>query len=383
MARIKAPERHNNPGSISLRGKLIHYPTLERGYIALNSLLLRRYNKLTPLQIFKKYAPEYYRDKNGRLRKTGNNPLNYAKIVVAEMQKQGFNVDINSVMDFTDPKIRGAFCVGISQGESSKILGPYPTEKENIAYVRQIAEDFSLSKEAKLTKLKTRDVVSGRLVKSDDNKTKKRAFMAKLRDFEKAVDLRDIPQDTRLAEAKTLPDQKAQVTRKRAKSTRPTARNNYNNPGQLCSLRTRRPIKYSSLEKGYEALADCLKKSYSNLTCQEIWKKFTGLKRADGDKLMKVLKEQGVIVSKETKLDLKDPRMLASLTYAVATLRSGGKPLGGEIEARECIASALGVDMNKMRMAENAPAPDHLRQNAEPVHASGKVPLSIPAKERT
>ncbi len=102
-------ERNNNPGCIKGRT----YPTLEEGYEALNSLLVRKYNNRTCYDIFQEYAP--YSD--------GNNPREYADFVIKNLRERGLDVDDNTRLDLSNPEMLQELTIAISKMENSKVLG--------------------------------------------------------------------------------------------------------------------------------------------------------------------------------------------------------------------------------------------------------------------
>lgn len=368
MARQNAPIRNNNPGGI--RGAKGRYKTKAEGYMALNSLLYRRYNYRTALEIFSEYAPKFEIVKGKRIR-TKNDPEVYAKNVIAYLRAEGFDVNDKTILDLTDPKLRGALTCAIARQEGGnksikKELAMSCAEKYNPATDRNIR--YSGTERRKQKYLATRKATS-----TPAKKTEPKPLADKVEALEKQVDrgvagadgvkhapaeklkVETTPEEKRVA-SKESEKQEQKTAMVQKKPSRPTARNNWNNPGLICSLRTRRPKRYASLQEGYVALTELLKEGYSNLTPQEIWKKFTGLRRAKGDKLLDALKKQGLEINADTKLDLNNPEVLGKLTFAVAELRSGGKALGGEVEARQCIASVLGLK-DATRLAKELPQP--------------------------
>ena len=124
-----AGERNNNPGCIMGKNGLRKYATLEDGYYALNSLLLRRYNNKTCYEIFTKYAP--YSD--------GNNPRKYANFVIKELQAKGIDVTDSTKLDLSNPYVLQELTLAISKMENGKVLG-------GATFARNCASNFSAGK---------------------------------------------------------------------------------------------------------------------------------------------------------------------------------------------------------------------------------------------
>ena len=106
--------RNNNPGCIRSGKGYAKYATLEEGYLALNSLLYRRYDCMTLREMFALYAPSG--DGN-------NNPSLYAKNVLAYLRNKGYEIDFNTRLDFSDPQFRADMTMAISMQENGRILG--------------------------------------------------------------------------------------------------------------------------------------------------------------------------------------------------------------------------------------------------------------------
>ncbi|MBR6729907.1 MAG: hypothetical protein IKL90_00995 [Alphaproteobacteria bacterium] len=106
--------RNNNPGCIRSGKGYAKYATLEEGYIALNSLLYRRYDRMTLKEMFQIYAPS----SDG-----SNNPSLYARNVLTYLQNQGYEIDFNTRLDFSDPDFRAAVTMAISIQENGRVLG--------------------------------------------------------------------------------------------------------------------------------------------------------------------------------------------------------------------------------------------------------------------
>lgn len=124
-----AGERKNNPGCIMGKNGLRQYASLEEGYYALNSLLLRRYNNKTCYEIFKKYAP--YSD--------GNNPRRYADFVINELRSKGINVNDSTKLDLSNPYVLQELTLAISKMENGKVLG-------GANFARNCASNFAAGK---------------------------------------------------------------------------------------------------------------------------------------------------------------------------------------------------------------------------------------------
>ncbi len=105
--------KNNNPGCIRSGKGFAKYATLEEGYIALNSLLYRRYDRMTLKEMFQIYAPSG----------DGNNPSKYAKDVLNYLRSKGYKMDFSTRLDFSDPDFRAAMTMAISEEESGKVLG--------------------------------------------------------------------------------------------------------------------------------------------------------------------------------------------------------------------------------------------------------------------
>lgn len=120
--RIPRGIRNNNPGCLRMPGTngkrdkegYAIFDTFEAGYYALNGCLYRVYNGKTLRQIFKHYAPAS---------EVGNEPGEYSLMVAATLKKMGYNVGVNTPLDFSDPNIRAAVVVGIAKVECGKIPG--------------------------------------------------------------------------------------------------------------------------------------------------------------------------------------------------------------------------------------------------------------------
>ena len=106
--------RNNNPGCIRSGRGYAKYATLEEGYLALNSLLYRRYDCMTLREMFAIYAPSG--DGN-------NNPSLYARNVLAYLRSKGYDIDFNTRLDFSDPEFRAAMTMAISKQENGRVLG--------------------------------------------------------------------------------------------------------------------------------------------------------------------------------------------------------------------------------------------------------------------
>ena len=120
---------------------------------------------------------------------------------------------------------------------------------------------------------------------------------------------------------------------------RPCERNQHNNPGRICVRgRTQR---YQTLKAGYEHLTTLLHNNYNNLSCQAIVKKFMGGNLKHTHRLVTYLRQMGVEVRPDTRLDLNNPKVLENLTLAMTKLRQGGQLLGGEEYARQCVGQRV------------------------------------------
>ncbi len=106
--------KNNNPGCIRSGNGYAKYATLEEGYTALNSLLYRRYDRMTLKEMFAMYAPS----SDG-----GNNPSKYARDVLAYLRNQGYDIDFSTRLDFSDPEFRAAMTMAISKEENGSVLG--------------------------------------------------------------------------------------------------------------------------------------------------------------------------------------------------------------------------------------------------------------------
>ncbi len=104
---------YNNPGGMKTSKGVIRFESLEKGYEALNSLLYRRYDHMTLKEMFQIYAPS----------SDGNKPSKYAEFVRQYLNKNGYQVDYGTVLDFSDPAFRGVFTCAISIQESGRIQG--------------------------------------------------------------------------------------------------------------------------------------------------------------------------------------------------------------------------------------------------------------------
>lgn len=107
-------KRNNNPGCIRSGRGYAKYATLEDGYMALNSLLYRMYDRKTLKEMFDMYAPSG----DG-----SNDPSQYAKNVLARLRKMGYDIDFNTRLDFSDPEFRAAMTMAISIQETGSVLG--------------------------------------------------------------------------------------------------------------------------------------------------------------------------------------------------------------------------------------------------------------------
>lgn len=105
---------HNNPGCIRAGKGYARYATLEDGYMALNSLLYRMYDRMTLKEMFAKYAPSG----DG-----SNNPSKYAKDVLNYLRSAGYDIDFSTRLDFSDAAFRAAMTRAISLEENGKVLG--------------------------------------------------------------------------------------------------------------------------------------------------------------------------------------------------------------------------------------------------------------------
>ncbi len=133
-----AGERKNNPGCIMGKNGLNQYTTLEDGYMALNSLLYRKYNNRTCYDIFKQYAP--YSD--------GNNPRKYADFVIKQLNEKGIPITDSSVLNLTNPLVLQELTLAISKMENGKVLGGEDFARNcsvSFAYKKGLSSDQPLA----------------------------------------------------------------------------------------------------------------------------------------------------------------------------------------------------------------------------------------------
>ena len=296
------PANHgNNPKDLfkSNGEKPTTYSTLAQGYTALVKRLdtIAKKGPLTAEQLWRAY--------------TGVRNVSGWRLM-ERIREKGLDINENTKLDLKDPKVMEAVALSISEMTNAGFpLGGKETAVQLIGQARgQAMPERQVRQE-------------GKLVKND------------------GVEINVAPHPVR---EKPIPKREQTAGVVTYRETRPSARNQQNNPGRICLRgRTRR---YTTLKEGYEHLTTLLHNNYSNLSCQAIVKKFMGGNLRHTNNLITYLRQMGVEVRADTVLDLNNPKVLENLTIAMTKLRQGGQVLGGEEYACQCVgkkASELGV----------------------------------------
>ncbi len=138
-----------------------------------------------------------------------------------------------------------------------------------------------------------------------------------------------------------------------------TPANNRNNPRDGFNKDGTKTVGFETLQEGYNALVGRLKNlaSKGEYTPLELWIAFTGVsKNMSGIPLMERMREKGVWVDENTKINLNDPQVLEAVALSISEMNNGGYPLGGKQKAIEYIAAAAGYDPTKIRRLRYRPS---------------------------
>ena len=120
-----------------------------------------------------------------------------------------------------------------------------------------------------------------------------------------------------------------------------------NNPKDLFKSNGEKPTTYSTLAQGYTALVkrlDTISKK-GPLTAEQLWRAYTGVRNVSGWRLMERIREKGLDIDENTKLDLKDPKVMEAVALSISETTNAGFPLGGKETAVQLIRQARGQTM--------------------------------------
>lgn len=319
-----AKNNYNNPDPNVLieKKKSLVFSSLADGYGYMARHIRKRGNHRTCYEILRDYVG--VKDVSG-------------SHLLERMRQKGFDIDKNTKLDLDDPTTLAAVTLSIAEFRTN----------DNLTGGQQLAESAIA-----LAVHPQREEIIARVYPLDALKNASGTHLAQRAQTEK-------PQ-TQVAVQK---EQKSVAYQE----TPPSKKNEFNNPARIC--RKGKPIPYQTLEEGYGALTELLYKNYNGLTCQEIMTRLTGIQSKESGKLLeRFLRGYQSEVTSDTKLDLNDPKTLASLALAVTKTRQRGSVLGGQAYAALCVQKKVSA-----LLPANDGVTIHVQQTSQTPHANARL----------
>lgn len=342
------PNHGNNPrdGFNKSLKKSVQFKTLAEGYAALVSRLqdLAQKGSYTPQELWAAF--------------TGVEDVSGIPLMECVREK-GVWLEENKKIDLSDPQVFEAVALSISEINN----GGYPLggKEAAVAYIGAAAGYDP----TKIKRLRYKSTSFGVLARTPavisrdfDLETMAPAATTIEKKWKAAIQyMEEKDSEAKKEEARQAKkNPKPSTLATQYRETAPSSKNEFNNPGRICSKG--KPIKYKTLREGYEKLTETLYKNQHNRTCKEIVKRFMGGSEAHAKKMLVYMKELGVDIKDiNTPLDLKDPRVLEALTLSLTKLRHKGKVLGGDNYATQCVTRKVSKLLQNDGVTVNVKAP--------------------------